>query len=131
MEASAILAKVHHEGAGAWFAHQIRSLARFYQKFEQLPPKLHGGLRKGRSHLDDIDVQQAARKWLNQQKLGTVMPETFWSALNQEVLPYLNIHLKKPQCNRTPHRWLVKLGYPSIKLPKGLYVECDDCADGD
>src|SRR5260370_7314637 len=104
MEASGILAKVHHEGAGAWFAHQIQSLAQFYQKFEQLPPELHGGLRKGRTHLDDIDVQEAARKWLNERKLGTVMPETFRSPLNHKILPYLTTPLINPLSHyHTPH----------------------------
>ena len=58
-----------------------------------------------------------------------VMPETFWSALNQEVLPYLNIQLKKPLCNRTARRWPVKLGYRHIELQKGLYVDGHDHAD--
>jgi hypothetical protein len=129
MDASLTLARVHHKGAGAWFARQIRSLARFYQRFPQLPPELRGGSRRGTTHLGDLDAQQAARKWLDQQKLGEVTPTTFRSALNQEILPYLNIQLRKPLCDRTARRWLVKLGYRRIELRKGLYVDGHDRAD--
>lgn len=96
MEASTILARIHHEGAGIWFARQICSLARFYQKFEQLLPELRGGIRQGVTHLEDTDVQHTAKKWLGEQKLGTVTLTTFRNALNKYILPGLNIRLNKP-----------------------------------
>lgn len=123
MEASANMAKGHHDGDGVWFARRLRALARHYVKFEQLPPELRGGLRKGTTHLDDEDVQAHARSWLRAQKLGSITPINFQQALNMDILPNLNIMLKRPLCVRTARRWLVKLGYQLVSLKKGVYMD--------
>lgn len=111
MEASFLMAEIHQVGSGEWFACRIRSLARYYREHEQLPPEQRGGLRRITSRLYDDDVERSARIWLGQQKLGTVTPASFRDVLNKKILPHLNILLKKPLCNRTAWRWLVKLGY--------------------
>jgi hypothetical protein len=67
-----------HEGPGqgAHFARQIRTLARHYQRFEQLPPEKRGG--KGRQSLfNDEGVQRAARAYLTGLHIGDVTPMKF------------------------------------------------------
>jgi hypothetical protein len=118
-----LMAEIHQVTKGTWFARRIRYLARYYQKHEQLPPELRRGLRKNTSHLYDDDVERCARKWLADQKPGTVTPMTFRTALNNEILPSLCIILKKPICDRTARRWLRKLGYDKATLRKGVYMD--------
>lgn len=129
MEASMIMADVHEIGMGPWLAHCIRYLGRYYREHEQLPPEHRGGLRKVTSRLYDEDVERVARTWLSQQKLGTVTPANFCDALNNEIFPHLNIVLKRPLCNRTARRWLVKLGYRRTVLHKGIYMDGHECPD--
>lgn len=123
MEASFMMAEIHKIGTGRWFARQIRSLARYYREHNQLPPEHRGGLRRISCRLYDDDVERAARAWLGEQKLGTVTPASFRTALNNEIFPNLSIILKKPLCNRTARRWLVKLGYRRTVLRKGIYMD--------
>lgn len=123
MEASLLMADIHQVGSGQWFARRIRSLARYYREHERLLPKQRGGLRRITSCLYDDDVERSARTWLGQRKLGTVTPGSFRDALNKGILPHLNILLKKPLCNRTARRWLVKLGYRQTVLRKGIYMD--------
>lgn len=68
-------------------------------------------------------MQDAAKKWLGQQKLGSVTPAIFQRALNNDILPSRNVVLKRPLSNRTARRWLVKLGYRRVELKKGTYVD--------
>jgi len=123
MEASINMAKGHHNGDGIWFARRLRALAQHYATFEQLPPELRGGLRKGSTHLDDEDVKGHALLWLQTQKPGSITPISFRQALNADILPNLNIVLKKPLCVRTARRWLIKLGYQLVSLRKGVYMD--------
>ena len=98
MEVSVNMVKGHHDGDGVWFAHRLQALARHYVKFEQLPPELRGGFKKGMTHLEDEDVQAHACLWLRAQKLGNITPINFRQALNMDILPNLNIMLKRPLC---------------------------------
>ena len=123
------MADVHQITHGAWFACRIWYLAWYYQKHEQLPPELQGGLHKHASHLYDDDVEQCAQAWLAAQVASTVTPATFHVALNDEILPSLCVILKKPLCEHTAHRWLHKLGYRKDKIWKGVYMDGHERTD--
>jgi hypothetical protein len=109
--ASLEIARQWHEGEGAHFARHVRALARHYQVFEQLPVENRGGLANAHCLLLEETVRTAAREWLTSQPVGQITPRLFQHALNSTILPTLNITLKKPLCERTACRWLVKLGW--------------------
>lgn len=111
------------QGSAVSFARRIRSLATYYQLHEQLPPESRGGYQNARSLLKDEAVRNACRAWLTSQKIGTVTPYRFCDGLNSDILPSLNISLKKPLCYKTALRWLVKLGWSPTKLKKGVYMD--------
>ena len=113
----------HDDGDGTYFAIHIHTLARFYEKHEILPIECQGGKRTGLSHLDDLDVEKAARSWLALQTSRDLTPALFCKALNQPILPELGIGLRKDLCNCTAHHWLIKLGYQRVSLQKGKYMD--------
>ena len=123
MAVSIKMAKGNRDGDGAWFACQLRALAWHYAKFGQLPPELQGGVCKGVTHLNNEDVQGCACSWLWLQKPGSITPISFRQALNANILPNLNIELKKPLCVHTAWQWLAKLGYQLVSLKKGVYMD--------
>jgi hypothetical protein len=111
------------DGSGSHFARRIRALARHYQIFEQLPVEHRGGSKNARSLLKDETIRAAARTWLTEQIIGSITPQNFAHGLNTKILPSLNITLKKPLCERTARRWLVKLGWSRTMLRKGVYMD--------
>jgi len=123
ISASAEIARQWHEKDGTHFARKVRSLARHYQLFEQLPREKRGGARKGRTLLLDETLKSTARNWLSSQRTGEVTPRRFQHALNGQILPSLNIALKKPLCERTARRWLIKLGWRMTRIRKGVYLD--------
>lgn len=123
IDASLEIARQWHEGQGSHFARKVRALAHHYQVFEQLPLEKRGGYGNALSPLKDERVQLAAREWLMSQSIGQVSPKQFRHALNNIILPSLNINLAKPLCERTARRWLVKLGWRQTQLKKGVYMD--------
>ena len=123
IEASFRIAQQWHKGEGKHFARKVRALARHYQVFEQLPIEKRGGAKMSQSHLFDERVKTAARSWLTSQPVGQVNPRKFQHALNNEILPALSITLKRPLCERTARRWLLKLGWRLTMLKKGVYMD--------
>ncbi|EGN96471.1 hypothetical protein SERLA73DRAFT_76430 [Serpula lacrymans var. lacrymans S7.3] len=123
IDASLEIARQWHEGQGTHFARKVCALARYYQVFEQLPIKKCGGRANALSLLKDERLQLAAQQWLNSQKVGQITPHCFQHALNDTILPSLNITLAKPLCERTAQRWLLKLGWQLTRLWKGVYMD--------
>ncbi|KAF9455258.1 hypothetical protein BDZ94DRAFT_1115182, partial [Collybia nuda] len=123
IEASHLIATQWHEGIGIHFARHVRALARHYQIFEQLPKETRGGRANRKSLLNDESVQAACQHWLTAQKAGTVKPMLFRDAINSEILASLDIVPKKPICERTARRWLVRLGYRRTLIKKGIYMD--------
>lgn len=125
MEASRQIAEQWYDKKhdGIHFARRIRALARYYQVFEQLPKDNRGGLKNARSLLTDEAVQTAARSWLTEQSVGSITPQKFQRGLNTVIFPSLGISLKKPLCERTARRWLVKLGWTRTVIRKGVYMD--------
>jgi hypothetical protein len=125
MEASLQIAEQWYDKKhnGSHFAHRIRALARYYQVFEQLPKDNRGGLKNAHTLLADETVQIAARSWLTEQPVGSITPQKFQHGLNTIILPSLGISLKKPLCERTARRWLVKLGWTRTVIRKGVYMD--------
>lgn len=68
-------------------------------------------------------VKAAARAWLTDQKVSSITPQNFAHGLNADILPSLNVHLKKPLCERTARQWFVKLGWRRTVLRKGVYMD--------
>ncbi|TFK63428.1 hypothetical protein BDN72DRAFT_882113 [Pluteus cervinus] len=129
MSASKQLARQFHKGEGTHLARKIRSLARHYQTFEQLPDEKRGGARGKRSVLLDETVQTAAREWLGSQTAGSITPHAFQQALNEAILPSLSVTPKRPLSERTARRWLVRLGWRMTVLRKGVYMDGHERAD--
>jgi len=123
IKASSDIACQWKEGEGKHFARKVRALARHYQVFEQLPREKRGGEKEARSPLFDERVKRAACGWLTSQAVGQVSPRRFQEALNVEILPSLSIELKRPLCERTARRWLLKLGWRLTMLKKGVYMD--------
>jgi hypothetical protein len=123
IDASMQIAHQWHDGEGVWFARKIRELARHYQLYEQLPEEKRGGTKSTRTVFLDETVKSAARDYLTSQKTGEISPRQFQRALNDEILPALNISLKRPLCERTARRWLIKLGWRRTLLKKGVYMD--------
>ena len=122
-QASVEIARQWHEGPGNWFAHRVRALARHYQAFEKLPVEKRGGKKNTRSWLHDEAVQNQTRDWLTSQETGKVTPRRLQQALNEVILPDLNIILKSPLSERTSRRWLIKLGWRRTVVRKGVYMD--------
>jgi hypothetical protein len=74
-----------HKGAGIHFACWIQLLACHYQLFEQLPIEKCGGDR-GRSLLNDEQIQTASRAHLSSLAKGVVTPNWFHHSLNMQIL---------------------------------------------
>ena len=123
IEASFEIARQWHEGEGKHYARKVRALARHYQVFEQLPTEKRGGEKMARSLLLDERIKTAVRSWLTSQQVGQVTPRQFQHALNKEILPALSVSLKRPLCERTAWRWLLKLGWRLKTLKKGVYMD--------
>ena len=120
--ASQAIARQWQDGEGVHFACQIRYSAHHYQLFEQIPANKRGGDR-GRSLLNDEQLQAAARTYLMSLTTGEVTPTKFGLALNEQILPLLGHTLNAPLLNRTMRRWLVKLGWQRKELRKGVYMD--------
>jgi hypothetical protein len=99
------------DGSSIHFARWVRSLARHYQIFEQLPVERRGGSKNAQSLLKDEAVRKAALSWLTEQAVGSITPLKFREGLNGVILPSLGITTKRPLCERTARRWLIKLGW--------------------
>jgi len=121
MAASEDIAQQWHEGKGVHFSRRVRFLARHYQLFEQLPVEKRGGNR-GHSLLNNEQVQSASRAYLTSLVTGEVTPSKFQRALNERILPTPGLELKGGLSERTAARWLVKLGWRSTKLKKGIIL---------
>lgn len=128
-KASLEIARQWHEGQGNWFARRVRALARHYQIFEKLPIEKRGGARKSRSWLYDEQVRTRTRDWLTSQKTGEVTPCRLRHAVNEIILPELNINLSKGISERTARRWLIKLGWRRTVVRKGVYMDGHERAD--
>jgi hypothetical protein len=122
--ASRLVAQSNHlENDGKALARRIRALFKHYQSFGGLPAETRGGKRKGSSYLDNEDVFLACRAWLLQQELGTVTPNNFRVAINQEILPRLLISCNKSIGRTSTYNWLLRLGFYKSEVKKGVYVD--------
>jgi hypothetical protein len=52
-----------------------------------------------------------------------VTPKGLQQALNTTIFPELSITLKKPICEWTARRWLIKLGWRHTVVRKGVYMD--------
>jgi hypothetical protein len=60
---------------------------------------------------------------LLQQELGTVTPDDFRVAINQEILPRLMISCGKGIGRTLTYNWLLRLGFYKSEVKKGVYVD--------
>jgi hypothetical protein len=124
LAASKLVAQSNHiENDGATLARRIRALLRHFKTFKGLPAETRGGKRKGSSYLDNEDVFQACRAWLLQQELGTITPENFRVAINEEILPRLMVSFATLISRTTTYNWLLRLGFYKSEMKKGVYVD--------
>jgi hypothetical protein len=122
--ASRLVAQSNHlENDGKALACRFRALFKHYQGFGGLLAETRGGKRKGSSYLDNKDVFLACRAWLLQQELGTVTPNNFRVAINQEILPRLLISYNKSIDRTLTYNWLLWLGFYKSEVKKGVYID--------
>jgi hypothetical protein len=87
MEASLLVARNNHRlNDGLTLARRIRGLFNYYRQWHGFPLETRGGKRDGRSYLDNEDVFLACQAWLVSKELGTITPNDFHNAVNQEIL---------------------------------------------
>ncbi len=105
------------------FARRVRALARHFQVFERLPIEKRGGSKNRRSWLHDESVLNQTRAWLTSLPTGRVTPQGLQEALMSNIFPSLNIFPKSSLSLRTARRWLIKLGWRSRAVKKGVYMD--------
>jgi hypothetical protein len=113
----------HGKGKGDWFARQVRSLARHYQLFGNLPRELRGGSRLAQSWLHDERVKLHALEYLCNIPAGKVTPRAFQGHINSSLFPELDIKPKNLLSIRTARRWSIKLGWTYTFVKKGVYMD--------
>ena len=128
MATSQEIARQWHEGKGVHFSHQIRILARHYQRFEQLPVEKRGG-EGGQSLINDEQLQKAALTYLSSVPTGEVTPKEFHRTLNKRILPVLGYMLRAPLSEHIARQWLIKLGWRRTVLRKGVYMDSHERDD--
>ncbi|KAJ7573601.1 hypothetical protein C8J56DRAFT_903250 [Mycena floridula] len=129
IQASLEIARQWHEGEGNWFARRVRTMARHYQIFEQLPIETRGGSRMSRSFLCDENVKKAVLQYLNNIPAGKVTPYALQKQVNGSIFPELAIKPKSPLSLRTARHWLIKLGWTHTLIKKGVYMDGHERAD--
>lgn len=110
IQASVEIARQWHKDKGVHFARRVHILIRHFEIFQDLPKEKRGGAQDSRSLLSEESVRCAARTWLETQPVGSITPKIFQHALNNTILPALDVVLKMPLCEHTARRWLIKLG---------------------
>ena len=124
MEASLLVARSNHRlNDGQTLARRIRGLFNYYRQWHGFPQEPRGGKRQDASFLDNEDVFLACRTWLISQELGTISPNDFLNAVNQEILPRLLTTMDRPIARSTAYLWLPRLGFHRHETRKGLYVD--------
>ena len=73
--------------------------------------------------LDNETVLQGIREYLAAARLGKVTPGLFQRHLTQIIFPSLGMSDISVISESTCRRWLHKLGYRSLEVCKGLYVD--------
>ncbi|KAF8337206.1 hypothetical protein F5887DRAFT_1161111 [Amanita rubescens] len=129
IRASEEIARQWHDGKGSWFARRVRSLARHYRTFEQLPKERRGGVGNARTWLADKGVETRVKDYLSTVPSGKVTPRALRDQVNLRIFPELGIKPKKPLHVRTARRWLIKLGWRHSMIRKGIYMDGHERAD--
>jgi hypothetical protein len=74
--------------------------------------------------LDNEAVQQGIHEYLAAAKIGEVGPHLFMKHINKIILLALAIGTQKTKIFEcTASHWLIKLGYRSCEVRKGLYID--------
>jgi hypothetical protein len=79
--------------------------------------------------LHDESVHTAVQAWLTAQRIGSITPTKLQHALQDTILPALNLTLMKPPCELTACRWLIKLGWRKTQIRKEVYMDGHECSD--
>jgi hypothetical protein len=143
LEASQIVADLLNKGI--WFARCVRSWAKEYIEYGDVPHSNRGKHLRESSILDDEDVQLKVASYLQQHKFDTTV-HSFCDYIANEVLPsvgiekrtkirYLfyyiyiflfNIYFIKNlyiYSKSTAIRWLKKMGFIFSQYTKGMYID--------
>jgi hypothetical protein len=130
IDASLLVASSNHRfNDGKTLARRIRGLFNYYRQWHGIPLEARGGKRDGISYLDNEDIFLACRTWLINQELGTISPNDFLNAVNQEILPRLLSIIERPIARSTAYLWLPRLGFYRHETKKGLYVDGHERSD--
>lgn len=119
---TASLVVARRMGKGVYFARQIREHERYLLRHHWLPPSKRGNKHSQVSLLDNENVIHIVRKYLAEQKLGTISPLKLSQHVKDTILPGLGI-TGDGISERGAVRWLRKLGYRCKDAKKGIYVD--------
>ena len=133
---------------GIWFARCVRSWAKAFIEYGDVPESNHGKHLRGSSILDDEDVQLKVTSYLQQHKFDITV-HNFCDYISNEILPsvgieektkirylfyniciyrllsFINILLKifTFYSKSTAIRWLKKMGFVFSQYTKGMYID--------
>ena len=73
--------------------------------------------------LKDEQVQMVARAHLSSVPTGEVTPRQFHKALNDQILPMLELAVKDGLLEHMARQWLLALGWRRMRVKKGVYMD--------
>ncbi|GES72956.1 hypothetical protein RCL_jg15606.t1 [Rhizophagus clarus] len=120
LKASQIVAELLNRGL--WFARCVRSWAKAFKNYGDIPKDNRGQHLKGSSILDDEDIQLKVASYLRQHKFDITV-DSFLDFISEEILPSVGIENKTTISKKTATRWLKKMGFIFSRYAKGIYVD--------
>ncbi|UZO14676.1 uncharacterized protein OCT59_006127 [Rhizophagus irregularis] len=93
---------------GVWFARCVRSWAKAFKNYDDVPKSNRGQHFKGSSILNDEDVQLKISLYLQQHKFDVTV-NSFRDFICEEILPSIGIENKSTISKSTANRWLKKM----------------------
>ncbi|CAB5391009.1 unnamed protein product [Rhizophagus irregularis] len=103
---------------GVWFARCVRSWAKAFKNYDDVPKSNRGQHFKGSSILNDEDVQLKISLYLQQHKFDVTV-NSFRDFICEEILPSIGIENKTTISKSTANRCYQKL------MPKFIGEECE------
>ena len=120
---TASLTVARHLGKGPYFACQLREYEAHVLKHHAL---LHSKSCSKNEHLTLLDnetLPQGICEYLAAARLGEVTPSLFQHHLTHIIFPSLRMSDAASSISESTCQWLHKLGYRSLEVHKGLYVD--------
>ena len=121
---TASLTTARHLGKGPYSACQLWEYKAHVLKHHALPHSKSHSKNEHLTMLDNETLLQGIREYLADTRLGEVTPSLFQHHLTHIIFPSLGMSDAASSISESIcRRWLHELGYRSLKVRKGLYVD--------